>query len=54
MVVSLFSLGGLEWQASLEEGEKSAGFSLVTALLLHCPSVHDPSELFWAIVLHEF
>ena len=54
MVVSLFSLGGLERQAPLEEGEKSAGFSLVTVLLLHCPSVHDPSELLWAIVLQEF
>ena len=53
--MSLFSLGGLEWQTSMEEGEKSAGFFiLLTALLLHCPSVHDPSELFWAIVLHEF
>ena len=24
--MSLFSLGGLEWQTSMEEGEKSAGF----------------------------
>ena len=32
-MVSLFSLGDLEWQAPLEEGDKSAGYSSYSASL---------------------